>query len=154
MSRHSIILFTGKYLNLNPTIMKAEVKEKFDSYPMHITPFILQLRELIFTIANDLNLGEVDEALKWGEPSYQVKGGSPVRIDWKPDSPDQYFLFFHCQTKLVDTFRELYSDVLKFQGNRAIVLHTDKNLPTKIIRHCIELAMKYKSIKHLPLLGS
>ena len=132
--------------------MKAEVKGKFYSYPKHIKPLILQLRELVFSVAEDLKLGKIDETLKWGEPSYQVKNGSPVRMDWKPKSPNQYFLFFHCQTKLVDTFRELYSEVLEFEGNRAIVLHTNKKLPKKAIRHCLEMAMKYKSIKHLPLL--
>lgn len=134
--------------------MKAEVKEKFDSYPKRIKPLILQLRELVFSVAEDLNRGEIDETLKWGEPSYLAKNGSPVRMDWKPKYPDHYFLFFHCQTKLVDTFRELYSDVLEFEGNRAIVLDTKKDLPKNAIRHCIEMAMRYKSIKHLPLLGA
>ncbi|MBT8378981.1 MAG: DUF1801 domain-containing protein [Ignavibacteria bacterium] len=134
--------------------MNAEIKAKFDSYPKHIKPLILQLREIVFSIAKDFDLGEVDETLKWGEPSYRVKNGSPVRMDWKPKSPNQYFLLFHCQTKLVDTFRELYSDSLEFEGNRAIVLNVDKALPRPIIRHCIELAMRYKNIKHLPLLGA
>jgi hypothetical protein len=134
--------------------MKAEVKNKFDSYPEHIKSLILQLRELVLSIAEDLDLGEIEETLKWGEPSYHVKNGSPVRMDWKPQSPNQYFLFFHCQTKLVDTFRELYSEDLDFDGNRAIVLQVNRDLPTNVIRHCIELAMKYKSIKHLPLLGA
>ena len=134
--------------------MKAEVKDKFESYPRHIKPIILQLRELVFSVAEELDLGEIDETLKWGEPSYQVKNGSPIRMDWKPKTPNQYFLFFHCQTKLVDTFRELYSEALELEGNRAIVLYANKDLPKKVIRHCIELAMTYKSIKHLPLLGA
>jgi len=134
--------------------MKAEVRERFDSYPRQIKPLILELRELVFSVVEDLNLGEIDESLKWGEPSYQVKGGSPVRMDWKSKSPNQYCLFFHCHTKLVDTFRELYSDVLEFEGNRAIVLHTNKNLPKTVIRHCLEMAMRYKKIKHLSLLGA
>jgi hypothetical protein len=75
-------------------------------------------------------------------------------MDWKPQTPDRYFLFFHCQTKLVDTFRELYSSSLEFQGNRAIVLGVEKELPEKVIRHCIALAFRYKAIKHLPLLGA
>ncbi|WP_428609109.1 DUF1801 domain-containing protein [Sedimenticola sp.] len=134
--------------------MKAEVKEKFESYPSHIKPLVLQLRELVFSVAEDWQLGEINEFLKWGEPSYQVKNGSPIRMDWKPKFPNQYFLFFHCQTKLVDTFRELYSEVLEFEGNRAIVLHTNSDLPIKAIRHCIEMAMRYKNIRHLPLLGA
>lgn len=134
--------------------MKSEVQGKFDSYPEHIVPLMLQLRDLMFNLAEVHNFGEVEETLKWGEPSYLVKNGSAVRMDWKPKSPDQYFLFFHCQTKLVDTFRELYSNSLEFQGNRAIVLHVSKKLPKRAIRHCIELAFRYKAVKHLPLLGA
>jgi hypothetical protein len=134
--------------------MEAKVQEKFNRYPEDIRPLILHLRELVFSIAEDLDLGEVEETLKWGEPSYRVKGGSPVRMDRKEKCPNQYFLFFHCQTKLVDTFRELYSEVLAFEGNRAIVLNAKKKLPKKVIRHCVEMAMNYKRIKHLPLLGA
>ncbi|MEJ2425274.1 MAG: DUF1801 domain-containing protein [Candidatus Thiodiazotropha sp.] len=134
--------------------MKTEVKEKFDSYPEHIKLLILYLRELVFCIAEDLDAGKVEESLKWGEPSYQVKGGSPVRMDWKEKYPNHYFLFFHCQTKLVDTFRELYSDTLEFEGNRAIVVKIDKKLPEVVINHCLEMAMNYKNIKNLPFLGA
>ena len=134
--------------------MDVKVQEKFDSYPEHIRPHIFHLRELIFSVAKELNLGEVEETLKWGEPSYQVKSGSPVRMDWKDKCPNQYFLFFHCQTKLVDTFRELYAETLVFEGNRAIVLEVNKKSPKNVIRHCIEMAMNYKKIKHLPLLGA
>lgn len=141
-------------MQMKNTSMKTDVKEKFDSYPKHIKPLILQLRALVFRVANDLNVGDITETLKWGEPSYQVNNGSPIRMDWKPKSPNQYFLFFHCQTKLVDTFRELYSESLAFEGNRAIVLQVDEKLPENTLRHCLELAMKYKSIKHLPLLGA
>ncbi len=134
--------------------MKTEVKDKFDSYPGDIKPLALQLRALVFSIAEDLNLGEIDETLKWGEPSYKVKNGSSLRMDWKPATADKFYLFFHCQTKLVDTFRELYSETLQFEGNRSIVLHVKNEIPKKIIRHCFELAMTYKSIQHLPLLGA
>lgn len=134
--------------------MQAEVQQKFDSYPEKIRPLMYLLRELVLSIAEEGDLGEVEETLKWGEPSYRVNGGSLVRMDWKPKDPGHYYLFFHCQTKLVDTFRELYSGRLEFQGNRAIVLSVDRRRPDAIIRHCIELAFKYQSIKHLPLLGA
>jgi hypothetical protein len=134
--------------------MKSETQDKFDSYPEHIKLLMLRLRELVYSVAEDLSLGDVEENLKWGEPSFQTRGGSPVRMDWKPRFPQKYFLFFHCQTKLVDTFRELYSDTLEFEGNRAIVLYVDQELPEKTIKHCLQLAMTYKSIKHLPLLGA
>ncbi|MBL4799345.1 MAG: DUF1801 domain-containing protein [Oleispira sp.] len=134
--------------------MEIQIKHKFDSYPKDAKAVLLQVRSLILEIAQQQNLGAVEETLKWGEPSYLVKGGSAVRFDWKEKTPQHYFLFFNCKTKLVDTFRELYSDDLEFQGNRAIVLNLNEPIPSAILQHCIELSLKYKSIKHLPLLGA
>ncbi len=134
--------------------MEVQIKNKFDSYPKHAKAVLLQVRSLIQEIAQQQDLGVVEETLKWGEPSYRVKGGSAVRFDWKEKTPQQYFLFFNCKTKLVDTFRELYSDDLEFQGNRAIVLNLNEPIPITIVQHCIELSLKYKSIKGLPLLGA
>lgn len=134
--------------------MQAQVLKKFEGYPEHITPLLLRIRILIFSIAEAQYLGAVEESLKWGEPSYFVKNGSTVRFDWKPKYPEQYYLFFNCKTKLIDTFRELHSDVLQFEGNRVIVLNIHDPLPESAISQCIELSLKYKSIKHLPLLGA
>lgn len=134
--------------------MKIEVQNKFASYPEHVKPVLLHIRALIFDIAKQKNLGEVEESLKWGEPAYTVKTGSTVRMNWKPNYPEQVFIFFNCNTKLVDTFRELYSESLQFQGNRAIVLNISEPLLLEQIRQCIALSLQYKRIKHLPLLGA
>ncbi|MBM5115002.1 DUF1801 domain-containing protein, partial [Vibrio parahaemolyticus] len=53
--------------------MNKLVKERFDEYPENARVRLLELRNLVFQIASDLELGEVDETLKWGEPSYSVK---------------------------------------------------------------------------------
>ncbi|EGR1985690.1 TPA: DUF1801 domain-containing protein [Vibrio parahaemolyticus] len=132
--------------------MDKVVKDRFDEYPDNARVRLEELRNLVFQIASELELGEVDETLKWGEPSYSVKTGSPLRMDWKLKSPNSYYLFFNCQTKLIDTFRELYSDELVFQGNRAIVLSLSKPLPEKVIKSCLELALTYHQRKNLPLL--
>ncbi|HDV5391064.1 TPA: DUF1801 domain-containing protein [Vibrio cholerae] len=133
--------------------MDKVVKDRFDEYPENARVRLEELRNLVFQVASELKLGEVDETLKWGEPSYSVKTGSPLRMDWKLKSPNNYYLFFNCQTKLVDTFRELYSDELVFQGNRAIVLTLSKPLPETVIKSCLELALTYHQRKNLPLLG-
>ncbi|PYF83200.1 uncharacterized protein DUF1801 [Marinomonas alcarazii] len=134
--------------------MNKAVTDRFAEYPEDVRIRLEELRSLVLLVASDLALGEVEESLKWGEPSYSVKTGSPIRMDWKLKSPDHYGLFFHCQTKLVDTFRELYGEVLDFQGNRAIVLSLSKPLPKVAIKHCIELALTYHQRKNLPLLGA
>jgi hypothetical protein len=134
-------------------LMHPDIQSKFATYPEHVRPAMLYLRSLMFSVAEEHQLGKVVETLSWGEPSYRVKLGSAVRMDWKPKDPNHYFMFFHCQTKLVDTFRELYSDTLAFQGNRAILLELNRELPDDIIRHCLEMAFTYKNRKYLPLLG-
>ncbi|MCR9303973.1 DUF1801 domain-containing protein [Vibrio diabolicus] len=133
--------------------MDKVVKDRFDEYPENARVRLEELRNLVFQVASELELGEVDETLKWGEPSYSVKTGSPLRMDWKLKSPNNYYLFFNCQTKLVDTLRELYGDELVFQGNRAIVLSLSKPLPETVIKSCLELALTYHQRKNLPLLG-
>jgi hypothetical protein len=134
--------------------MKKDVQDKFAGYPEDVRSSLHRLRKLIMQVARELDLGDIAESLKWGEPSYSVKSGSPIRMDWKPNTPQHYYLFFHCQTQLVDTFRELYSDTLAFEGNRAIILTINGPLPEPQLKHCITLAMTYRTIKHLPLLGA
>ncbi|MGF1776364.1 DUF1801 domain-containing protein [Vibrio nomapromontoriensis] len=131
-----------------------EVINKFNDYPSDVRRSLLDLRSLIFQCAKALDLGDVEETLKWGEPSYRVQSGSPIRMDWKLKTPNNYYLYFNCNTQLVDTFRELYSDVLEFQGNRTIVLSMTQPFPESEIKHCIALAMTYQRIKHMPLLGA
>ncbi|MEB5557837.1 DUF1801 domain-containing protein [Vibrio cholerae] len=134
--------------------MNKVVRERFDEYPENARIRLEELRNIVFQIASELELGEVDETLKWGEPSYSVKAGSPLRMDWKQKSPDNYYLFFNCQTKLVDTFRELYGEEPVFQGNRAIVLTLSSPLPETAIKSCLKLALTYQQRKNLPLLGA
>jgi hypothetical protein len=134
--------------------MDKVVKNRFDEYPGSARAKLEEVRNLVFKVATELDLGEVEESLKWGEPSYSVKTGTPLRMDWKLKSPNNYYLFFNCKTKLVDAFRELYGEVLEFQGNRAIVLSLSEPLPEAIIKHCLELALTYQQRKHLPLLGA
>ncbi|MDN3617284.1 DUF1801 domain-containing protein [Vibrio gallaecicus] len=134
--------------------MNKVVKERFDEYPENVRIRLEELRNLMFQIVSELELGEVEESLKWGEPSYVVKTGSPIRIDWKLKSPSNYYIFFNCQTKLIDTFRELHDGTLEFQGNRAIVLTLSNPLPEAEVKHCLELALTYQQRKHLPFLGA
>ena len=128
--------------------------EKFGTYPDKIRKKLLFLRKLILDTASELNdIDHVEETLKWGEPSYVTKSGSTIRIDWKESSPKQYAMYFNCRTKLVETFKELYVDRFKFEGNRAIVFGENDEIPVNELKHCISLSLTYHRIKHLPMLG-
>ena len=136
-------------------ITSTRVSAVFETYPPEIRKRAMRLRRLVLDTAAELaEVGEVEETLKWGEPSYVTLTGSTIRLGWKASRPDEFKLLFHCGTKLVDTFKELYHDALEFEGNRAIVLHEAANLPVPPLRHCISLALTYHRRKKLPMLGA
>lgn len=135
-------------------IANPEVAEVFKNYPKHMRQKLMFVRQLILDTASEAkDINTLEETLKWGEPSYITKSGSTIRMDWKQSNPDQYALYFHCKTKLVDTFKELYKDKFKFEGNRAIVFNKSDEIPIDELKHCIFLTLTYHSRKNLPLLG-
>ncbi len=135
-------------------IENLAVADVFDKYPPRMRKKLLYLRRLILETASEIeSVGAIEETLKWGEPSYIAKRGSTIRVAWNKSSPDQYAMYFHCKTRLVDTFKELYRDSFKFIGNRAIVFSDDDVIPVNELKHCIALSLTYHQIKHLPMLG-
>jgi len=131
-----------------------KVKTVFNNYPRSVKPKLIHLRELVLTTASEIEgLDELEETLKWGEPSYLTKYGSTVRMDWKEKSPEQFAIYFKCTSKLVPTFKKIYKDKFMFEGDRAIVFKITDKIPTAALKHCISLALTYHKIKHLPLLG-
>ncbi len=136
-------------------INNIKVAEVFDKYPEPMRKRIMFLRQLILETVLDVeDINILEETLKWGEPSYLTKNGSTLRIAWKKTTPNQYFMYFHCKTKLVDTFKELYSNIFIFEGNRAIIFNENDEIPIKELKHCISLSLTYHLRKHLPLLGT
>jgi hypothetical protein len=122
------------------------VKAKFDSYPKRARTKLLELRELLLETATATDgVGEIEETLKWGEPAYVTKNksGSTVRMDWKQKAPDHYALYFHCQTTLVETFRTLFPNDFRFEGNRALLFAIDAPLPRDAVSMCLARALTY-----------
>ena len=131
-----------------------DVARVFDSYAEAMRDKMMRLRQLILDTASETEgVNGLEETLKWGEPSYLTKGGSTVRMDWKDRAPDQYAMYFNCNTSLVATFKKIYGDVFKFEGNRAIVFGENDELPIDELRHCVSIALTYHRVKHLPFLG-
>src|SRR5689334_23451517 len=122
---------------------KSAVAAVFESYPRALRTKLAALRKLILTTAAKTEgVGELEETLKWGQPSYltKAKSGTTIRIDRHGEG---YALFVNCQTTLIDTYRERYARHLKFEGNRAIVFSLSEDPPPEILRHCIALALTY-----------
>lgn len=137
------------------TAIDPAVRNKLQAYPDDIREKLLALRRLILETADETDgVTGLHETVKWAQPSYVTTSGSTIRIDWNADTPDRYFMFFHCQTRLVETFKELYDGLLQFEGNRAIVFQRYRTIPAEQLTHCISMALLYHKVKHLPLLGA
>ena len=135
-------------------VQSKEVNQLIESYPSTAKKRLMQLRQLIIDTAKETEgVHQLLETTKWGEPSYVTKTGSTIRMDWKGGTPDKYYMYFICTTELVRTFRFIFGEDLHFEGNRAIVLDLNKPIPSTALKRCIVLALTYKKIKHLPMLG-
>lgn len=137
-------------------LMNDRVAEIFFEYPEEIREQLLFLRQSIFETAagiEEVVTEGLEETLKWEDPSYLTKNGSTIRLGWRKSSPKQYAMYFHCGTKLVETFRELYPDRFQFEGNRAIVFDLGDEISVKELKNCIKLSLTYHRIKKLPMLG-
>jgi len=126
------------------------IEAVFEAYPQPVKSSLLALRRLIFDTAKTTKgVGALEEALKWGQPSYlttESKSGSTIRIDHVKAEAGGYALYFHCQTDLVETFRERYPE-LRYGGNRSILLDAGEKVPKAALRHCIALALTYHARK-------
>jgi hypothetical protein len=126
--------------------LNSAVDAIFSAYPKPVKAKLLALRRLIFDTAKTTRgVGALEEALKWGQPSYltaESKSGSTIRIDQVKAEAGGYAVYFHCQTDLVETFRELYPE-LRYGGNRSILLDAGERLPEAALRHCVALALTY-----------
>jgi hypothetical protein len=134
--------------NRTTVITDPAVGAVFNAYPNPLRARLLALRRLILDTASKTEgVGELEETLKWGQPSYlttATKSGSTIRIDAvKAASPYQYAMYVHCQANLVVTFRELYPKDMTYGGNRSIVFHANEDVPEEALRHCVALALTY-----------
>jgi len=124
-----------------------EVAMIFDAYPQAMRKKLLSVRQLIFNIAAQTKgVGKVQETLKWGSPSYLTpvtKSGTTLRIDRRSKQPGKYAICVHCQTNLLDQFKDIHGDSFDYDGNRGIVLDVKDRVPVKEVSDFIFLALTY-----------
>lgn len=109
----------------------------YDQYSVEQKQKLFELYELILSASEE----ELVQSLKWNQLSFASKQGTPVRID--RFSENEVALFVPCQTTLVEEWRELFRDELKFSGNRAIVFSVDEELPVDALKVCLQMAFNY-----------
>jgi hypothetical protein len=132
------------------TFASNAVADVFRAYPAVVRTKLLRIRSLIFEVAAATSgVGEVEETLKWGQPSYltaQSGSGTTVRIDHVKGSDNEIAVYVSCLTDLVATFRERYPK-LRYEGKRAIHFRETDMIDESALRHCIALALTYHQRK-------
>lgn len=131
-----------------------KVDEIFANYPDSIRSKMQFLRELVIETAEETaGVDELEETLKWGEPSFITKSGSTLRMDWKEKTPDQYAMYFQCTSRLVETFRMVFDQKFQYEGNRAVVFQLNQKIAVAELKECIKASLMYHKVKHLLTLG-
>lgn len=136
-------------VNTNPAFVT-----KLASYPEHVRDKMNFLRKLVLETAKELpEVEEIEETLKWGEPSFVTKTGSTLRMDWKEKTPDQYQMYFKCTSRLVETFKVVFSNTFNYEKSRAIIFQLDQKIPKKELKQCIKATLTYHKVKNDEMLG-
>jgi len=136
----------------------AAVARVFSIYPKEVRPKLLELRRLIFAVAESTpGVGMIEETLKWSQPSYitpETKSGSTIRIDVIRDVPGSYAMYFHCQTTLVETFKKRFGRKFSYEDNRALVFRCADEILKDELCECIAEALTYhlkKKVHRVPI---
>ncbi len=130
---------------IKPNILMIE-EIMFDKYPEPVKSRLIELCSLILEVALSIDeVGELEETLKWGQPSYlpsKTKSGTSIRIDADTRFGLDYALYVNCKTNLVENWRELYP-ALKYGSNRSVHFSVDDELEKEKIKHMIAMALTY-----------
>ncbi len=133
---------------------KPEFETKLESYPDFVRDKLKYLRELVIETAEEIpEITELEETLKWGEPSFLTKTGSTLRIDWKKKTPNQYQMYFKCTSRLVETFKLVFGELFEYEKNRAIIFRLDQEVPVTELKKCIKATLMYHKVKNDLTLG-
>lgn len=112
-------------------------------------PVLSEVRALILDVARDTGTAPLTETLKWGQPAYlpAKKDGTTIRLG---ESAGRPAIFVHCQTSLVETYRDRFPTGFVYDGNRAVLLPESEDIDWEALGQMIALALTYHRRKRAP----
>ena len=132
-------------MEAKPRFKDPDVEAMFASFPEPARTGLLTLRSLIFeTAETTLNVGALEETLKWGQPAYltpETKSGSTIRLGLPKQGG--FAIYVHCQTTILPDFRNMFPDDFVYEGNRAIHFKDGRALAPEKLRLLIQTALTY-----------
>ncbi|WGW04803.1 DUF1801 domain-containing protein [Tropicibacter oceani] len=121
----------------------ASVAPAFEAFPERERSALLAIRSRILSLAaEDPRIGPLHESLKWGQPSYASKVGTPLRLGL-PKSGG-VAIFCHCQTRVIADHRALFGTAFRYDGNRALLIDPDSPPDPQALDALIRSALTYR----------
>ena len=103
--------------------MTPAVRAAFDALEPDAREALLQLRALIFDVADETpEVGPIEEVLRWGQPSYitpKKKAASTLRLGVPKNG--SFAIFAHCQSSVISDYVALFPDQDRIEGHRAVL---------------------------------
>lgn len=138
---------------MTPPFACDQIAAAFDLPDEQARKGLMALRSLIFETAASLpEVDSVEEALRWGQPSYISRKGTPLRLG-VPKSA-RFGLFVHCQSRVIPNYLERYPAWDRVEGTRAVLFdRPDQIEPFRhgwLIRHALTYKVKVAKTGHAP----
>lgn len=129
-----------------PETDDARLHEVLAHWPAHLRAEMDRLRAFIHETGARLDLGPIEESVKWGQLSLVPKRprtGTPMRIGTVRGRPDRYGLYFVCHTHLVESFENQFGGLFTYEGGRALTFEPGPPWPEPELRACLHQALTY-----------
>lgn len=103
----------------------------------------LTLRHLILNTADEMDdVTNVDECLRWGQPSYISPIGSTLRIA-VPKSGG-FGIYAHCQSSIISDFAGKFGQDFRIDSNRGVLFRTGQDIQPDKLVFLIRHGLRYK----------
>ncbi|MEH6494330.1 MAG: DUF1801 domain-containing protein [Pseudomonas marincola] len=131
-------------------IQSLEVAGTYKAFPPVVRSKLLDIRNLIYTIATSNEaIGNIEECLKWNQVSYLTKSpksGTTIRLGYKPQT-SQYAIYVPCTTTLIEDTKEMAPQGFSYEKNRALLFNVDAELPIPLMSEFLFRALTYHKQK-------
>ena len=113
---------------------------------------LMEMRALIYEVADATGTGPLTETLKWGEPAYlpAKKAGTTIRLGATETSCAVYV---NCQTTLLESYRERFPGEFDYEGNRAVRITKGAPLNKEALAQVFAMALTYHRDKRAKTLA-
>ncbi len=123
----------------------AETASIFEALPSPARARLLAMRAGVLAAAEATGTSPLTETLKWGQPAYlpSKKQGTTIRLGWSQKLPETCTMYVHCQTRLIDQYRERFPTEFIYDGTRAAHVPVQGPWPEAAFQQIAAMALTY-----------